>query len=413
MTEYGLLHITVGEELFTPLVASQLFDQAQEQAVNKTGFYPEKVGAWAIEPFRVFLSNKTRNKIRELRQRCPGVDIQVVGGVNRLKNWPAPDHLRFLRRKIFGKIPVVYHCRGESAVSWALQLKSHFPGDRILLDVRGHWPSEALYRLGKELLSFDDYKAHYGNCENEKRLEKAISVADAVSTVSVSLKDLIEKEYNYEGGASVVPCCISKISDRSSRNIIRKNWGVLSHEKILVYSGGMAEYQHFEDLILPFMTCLLKKSKKVYFLVLSHEKEHARELISRSMLDKSRVIIEAVPQAEVSNYLSACDAGLMIRKPTLVNQLANPVKIAEYLGAGLPVILQKGIGGVEQMIREYQAGLVTDFFNDRDQSVNSCIQWLENQGRNISRNAVRLAREKLLWRNSIQTHRETYKHLIC
>ncbi len=68
---YNLVHITAGGEYKAPLVASQLFDQAEFQAVIKEGFAPAKVEAWIIGPMREYFDGDVKNNINHLKARCP------------------------------------------------------------------------------------------------------------------------------------------------------------------------------------------------------------------------------------------------------------------------------------------------------------------------------------------------------
>jgi glycosyltransferase involved in cell wall biosynthesis len=60
--------------------------------------------------------------------------------------------------------------------------------------------------------------------------------------------------------------------------------------------------------------------------------------------------------ADVASYLSAADAGLAFIKPCFSKIASSPTKTAEYLGCGLPLILNAGIGDSDALINQEKAG---------------------------------------------------------
>lgn len=55
-------------------------------------------------------------------------------------------------------------------------------------------------------------------------------------------------------------------------------------------------------------------------------------------------MLKSVAHGLVKKYLSAANAGIIMRKDVTVNNVESPIKVGEYLACGLPVILTKGIG---------------------------------------------------------------------
>ena len=417
MTEprrYNLVHITTDGEYATPLVASQLFDQAECQAVNKDGFAPGKTEAWIIGPMRQYTDKAARSKVAALRARCPHITIRMVNGIGRLNMFPALNLLRLYRRKL-GSDQVIYHCRGENAALWATRIRDAFPGDKVILDVRGYWPAEIIYNRGIEDPSLaqgndlaDFKKAH-------SQLKNIIAKADAVTTVSTALKQLLIKEMNAPADTSVVPCCITKITGDEKRKELRKEWGITDDEIVLVYSGGTASYQHLEDLTIPFLKKVLERNSKVRLAFLSSELEKIKKMLVAAGIFSDSIILKSFPQKQVAEALTACDAGILIRKPTIVNYVANPVKIAEYLGSGLPVIIERNVGGVADIMfeRSILKGIeIAIPGGNMDTWADEVNKWLGAQmhaRRELARN---YAREVYLWNSAIQVSRKMYKEAL-
>ena len=414
--KYNLVHVCTGGAYQTPLVASQLFDQAQCQAVNTEGFSPNIVEAWILGSFGEYFKKSSQDRIAVLQKRCPNINIRFIGGISRLKRFPLLHLMKHYRNALGKNTPVIYHCRGEQAAITAALFAKQFPGDKVVLDVRGYWPAETIYRFGIEYPenAVGEYLALHNNALAE--LKQSVAVADAVTTVSQALKDLLIKETGAPLNTSVVPCCVSKITDDGNRQQIRHDWGVSDDEIVVVYSGTTAAYQHLEDLTIPFMLQLAKVEKRVKLAFFSSEHEVIKNMLQARGADLNRILVRNFPQKEVASALAACDVGILIRKPTLVNRVANPVKIAEYMAAGLPLIIERGVGGVDDTL--FTMGLLKDIAiadnitQKLDVEIGNVVDWLV-QGLAEKRRAIRqYVKEVYLWDAAIQVSRKMYEHTL-
>jgi glycosyltransferase involved in cell wall biosynthesis len=412
---YNLVHITTSGEYKTPLVASQLFDQAEFQAVIKEGFAPQKVEAWIIDAMRAYFDNESKNKLEVLRKRCPHVNIRMVNGISRLNNFPLMFLMGVNRARLGKQIPVIYHCRGESAAKWALQLRSKYPGDKVVLDVRGYWPAELLYNRGIDdpaLAEGQDLRDY--NKANEL-LKATISKVDGVTTVSSALKELLVEEIGAPKDTTVVPCCVNQVTGDERRIELRKSWGLKEDEIALVYSGSTAAYQHLDDLTIPFLKKLAERNSKIRLVFLSSELDKIRGMLVTAGIATDKVILKGFPQNEVASALTACDAGILIRKPTLVNRVANPVKIAEYMAAGLPIIIEKGVGGVSETLFErslLKSVEIAAPCADMDIWAAGVNEWLES-GLQERRQQVRdYVKDVYLWSSATQVSRKMYLDVL-
>ncbi len=339
----------------------------------------------------------------------------MVNGVGRLGHFPILPLMKFYRRRL-GKLPVIYHCRGESAAEWAVQLTQYFPGDKVVLDVRGHWPAERLYMSGieyPELATGKDLD-EYNRLRN--RLVNAVKSVDAVTTVSDALRRVLIDDMGAEPDCAVVPCCVTHITADTDRERLRKEWGVGADDLVVVYSGTTAAYQHLEDLTIPFMKQLALSNPKVRLAFFSSEVEKIKAMLSAAGVDASKVILKSFQQNEVAAALTACDAGILIRKPTLVNRVANPVKIAEYLAAGLPIIIEKGVGGVadEMFEQSLLMGIeMTKAGASPNKQVAATNEWLAGDI-SAKRTAVRAyATRVYLWSSAIHVSRRMYLNVLA
>lgn len=411
---YSLVHITVDGEYRAPLVASQLFDQAEWQAKDRGIAAPDKVEAWILGAMREYTDATAKEKLRSLVERCPNISVRMINGIGRLGYFPMVQLMKIYRRRL-GKKPVIYHCRGESAAQWGLRMRDLFPGDKVVLDVRGYWPAEKLYERGIEYpeKATGADRTLYNTLLDH--LNKTISKVDGVTTVSDALRTLLIETAGATAECAVVPCCVSTVVPGDRREELRSSWGVGKDEIVVVYSGTTAAYQHLEDLTIPFMKALMEADSKIRLAFFSSQIDKITMMLQNAGLDIERVLLKKFRQDEVGSALSACDAGILIRKPTLVNRVANPVKIAEYLAAGLPIIIEKGVGGVaDEMFSKGILKAVTLTASEANVSnqVAETLSWL-NGDLAGKRSAVQdYVRTVYLWSAAIHVSRALYQRVL-
>lgn len=190
--------------------------------------------------------------------------------------------------------------------------------------------------------------------------KEAIQKSDFRIAVSNSLVNLWQRNYDYCGmNHVIIPCTLNaafsnlqlvEVEISAKRNEI----GLNDEDIVFVYSGSVAGWQSF-GLMQSFLEPLLQISKKNKMLFFSP----AHSGIS-AMQQKfpEQVFIKHLKSSEVQDYLIVGDYGLLIREQSETNEVASPVKYAEYLCCGLKVIISENLGDYTKLTAENNWGAV-------------------------------------------------------
>ena len=199
--------------------------------------------------------------------------------------------------------------------------------------------------------------------------EREMKRAERLATVSKRLNVQIQRQVSRTCTA-VIPSCYDPqrfYLEAGAREQIRDEFRVTGEEKLLCYSGGTAPWQRVSD-ILTLFDQLSRRRDDVRFMILTPDAGHLRSSIA-SLTHPSRFHLKNCSHDDVRRHLSACDAGVIMRHDTMVNNVASPIKVAEYLACGLPVIMTQGIGDYsEDLVRE-RVGLLLDERKDLPEQV--------------------------------------------
>jgi glycosyltransferase involved in cell wall biosynthesis len=151
---------------------------------------------------------------------------------------------------------------------------------------------------------------------------------------------------------TVLPCCVDvkRFNENGDHDYIRSG-GAMK----LVYLGSLSGWYMIPEM-LEFFSALKRLRPGSEFLFLSDDKDGS---LGRLIKDKKLggVIITKVPYDHVPKSLWGATAGVLFKWPN--ERLDSfPIKVAEYLAAGLPVVINSGMGDVEDMVNNNRVGVV-------------------------------------------------------
>ncbi len=242
--------------------------------------------------------------------------------------------------------------RGAFATNLSLTLKKIRLIKKVVFDARG-----AYYAELTEYQVIDDKKviSQIKDIEN-----KAIHLTDFRLAVSEALVNYWKENYNYKNQNHVViPCTLStnfvfefptaeKLKQLKSENSFSEN------DTILVYSGSSAGWQSF-NLLEEWLLTAFQKNENLKLVMLTN---HPPEQSVFFETYKNRINTNWLQPNQVKEMLLIADYGLMYRENTITNQVASPVKLAEYLSCGLQIIASDNLGDFSNFVKTKNCGFV-------------------------------------------------------
>jgi len=235
------------------------------------------------------------------------------------------------------KCPAI--CRGPLATVLA---QSHFA--KVVHDGRAAVKAEIEeYNStgGNEQLSLDF-------CAAEKQ---AVLKSDFNIAVSHQLVEYWQQEFNYQSNTHVViPCTLTSATNEA----IITPYVAENQTVRIVYAGGTSGWQSFEKVV-DLLKDLLQRQSNVNVLFLTQEHKAVDELIAAF---PNRCERKFVNHQAVNAILQSYDYGILIRDNKVTNRVASPVKFAEYLNAGLSVLISEGVGDFSAFVTQNDCGFI-------------------------------------------------------
>lgn len=130
------------------------------------------------------------------------------------------------------------------------------------------------------------------------------------------------------------------------------NSSIETSDKIeIIYSGNAQVWQNV-DLMLN--TIKNNLSDKIHFTILTGDQHTFNTKIANLEVEINQITVKSVKPEELEAYYKNSHYGFVLRDDVLVNQVACPTKIVEYLNYGvIPIVLSEKIGDFKEYDYEY------------------------------------------------------------
>ncbi|OGW74683.1 MAG: hypothetical protein A2Z72_05410 [Omnitrophica bacterium RBG_13_46_9] len=256
--------------------------------------------------------------------------------------------------------PDIVHARSYVAalMAWAV---GSLAKAKFVFDMRGFWADERvdagllrknspLYKIIKKLENIFVHKADRIVVLTNKAGEELVLGFSGIK------KDKIE----------VIPCCTDTVFfkfDEGSRNVIKSKYGTAGRV-VFIHTGSLIGWYMIREM-LEYFRAIKALEPKALFMFLSPEADRDEffKAVDSVRISRYDIILTEADFEGVNRYLSAADAGLFFIKPTFSKRASCPIKLAEYLSCALPVICNRNIGDLDDIIEKNRIGILVDGFN--------------------------------------------------
>jgi glycosyltransferase involved in cell wall biosynthesis len=265
--------------------------------------------------------------------------------------------IRALRRR-----PHVVHARSHMPAAIADVIATITPRAKLLFDCRG--------MIGDEYVDAGAWTTDRREYKMLKRVERRLfDRAEGMVVLTNALAKWLRAE-NVLGAntnLAVIPCCVDMARFTASaavREKARASLGIQEDELAVLYSGTLGSW-YLESEMARFATEVKKLRQKTKFVVLSRaDATSLRTLLVHAGFHESDVIQRSVSPDAMPETLPAGDIGLSFIQSCFSKKGSSPTKVAEYLAAGMPVVVNGDIGDQAELRAERNACTVVSGYSE-------------------------------------------------
>ena len=255
----------------------------------------------------------------------------------------------------------ILHARNHvPAVMSAVARK--FKAGRLVFDIRGFMPEE-----------YTDAGVWPENgylYRSLKRIERyLLRTSDAFVLLTEKARDIVFpgcKDADSKGRPiEVIPCCVDFARFETVAELSRESLRAelnLTGRRVIVYLGSFGGW-YMTDEMTEFLAVARQQNPGTFAMILTQSlPQMVTERISSLGFEPNDFLVQQVAPGEVPRYLKAADIAISFIKPCYSKQSSSPTKIAEYLASGLPVVCNAGVGDLDKLIKENDAGALLSEF---------------------------------------------------
>jgi len=193
-----------------------------------------------------------------------------------------------------------------------------------------------------------------------------IKHSDATIVLSKRSREILGSTLRASGNRVAIesiPCCtdMAKFKSDKARERLKID---LNGRFVMCYLGSLGTCYLLKEMIV-FFKALKRKRKNAIFLIISHsDRGYIKGVLKTERLRPltDYAIIELCPE-EVPGYLARCNISIMFIKPVECKVGCSPTKVGESLAAGCPVVINKGIGDMDDILRNENVGVIVEGFD--------------------------------------------------
>ncbi len=248
-------------------------------------------------------------------------------------------HYRKFRDLIL-KSSVVY----AHSVDNARFLLPYYQTGKIITDMHGLYPEEEAFNGRIKSAEF------YNNVEDVV-LHQSLCIINVSETMAMHFKS---KYPDIRTPMITIPILDSSMT-KQFNSLIRNNeskgkWNV-------IYSGGNQKWQN-----IPLILDAISKTKdKFHFTILTRDIDDLTTESHNYQISQF-IEIKSVSKEEISDYYNNSDFGFVLRDDNIINKVACPTKLTEYLSFGIiPIVKSPDIGDFLKLGYSYLS--LEDFIN--------------------------------------------------
>jgi hypothetical protein len=338
-----MLYITLLDQFHPGIYSSQVIDVCDY--LNKK--HNVKIRVLAFLSIKELTRTDAKKKLKELSPSAI-----VIPSFPGLKNFRLTSFFLFFVCLFTGERIAI--CRNVFCTTMALKIKRLGLLKKVVFDGRS--------AMAAEIEEYGVFPVPYLR-KNIKDFERySVNESDFRIAVSEQLVAYWKQKYNYDNKNHVViPCTLDRkyfsettFKLSSNTNQLKIELGYKPTDIVLVYSGSTAPWQSFE-LLEKMLSRILEENKRVKILFLSKNDNNNKRFKEKY---NTRITIKWLEHKDVLAYLNCCDYGILVREQSDTNKVASPVKFAEYLYAGLRVLISENLGDFSEFVKQNNCGHV-------------------------------------------------------
>ena len=241
---------------------------------------------------------------------------------------------------------------------------------KFLNDIRGFWADErvdgGMWNRANPLfnLIYKFFKHHEAAC---------IERADYNVCLTYKAKEIIHGWKHIKGQPvplKVITCSVDlKLFNRDTipkevQQNFQKQLGIEENDLVFSYLGSIGGW-YLTNEMMNLCKAIIDEIPTAKFLFISpHRHNDIFAAAKAAGVPDKNLFITAAARNEVPVWLSLSNYSFFFIKPCFSKLSSSPTKHGEIMAMGIPIITNSGVGDVDEIIKQYNGGIIINAFTE-------------------------------------------------
>ncbi|MDG1840863.1 MAG: glycosyltransferase [Crocinitomicaceae bacterium] len=256
------------------------------------------------------------------------------------------------------------HCRSyiTSLVALKIKRKKNIP---FIFDMRGFYADERVdgglwnknHFLFKRVYNFFKKKER-AFCQESNHI---------ISLTSSGKKEMESWKLKKLSPISVIPCCTDeKLFDPNNIKKLSKKLDVKDDDFVLSYVGSVGTWYMLDEMLDFFIVLQKKKSNAKFLFITKDNPNNIYVKAKEKGIDTNSILIQPSPRELMPSYISLSHFSIFFILPVFSKKASSPTKMGEIMSLGVPVICNKGVGDVDEIMNLCLPNLLVKSFENKE-----------------------------------------------
>lgn len=196
---------------------------------------------------------------------------------------------------------------------------------------------------------------------------RAARFASVVASGTKFMQERLQQVWQSKASFVKIPTVANDkkfLFDQGLRDVVRDELGLAPDTYLLFYPGKFGGLYYQKETALMFRW-LHELEPRLHFLIVTpHADAEVIELFDQAGVDRTAYTIRHSDYADIHRYYFGADFAVIAVPPGLSKKFVSNIKVGEYLLAGLPYLITRGVSEDYLFADENDVGVVVDDFNE-------------------------------------------------
>ncbi len=295
----------------------------------------------------------------------------------------------------------IVHARSYVPALMAMEIKK-LTGAKFIFDMRGFWADE---RVDAGLWRRDG--AMYRTAKWFER-QFFLNADHVVSLTHAAIREMQKFPYLQERFPpySVIPTCADLDRFKPADPESRKN-----RPFTIGYVGTVSGWYLWEHTVRCFQLFLEARPDVRFLIVNRNEHDFIKRHLAEARIPESSFDLVESSYSQMPQWISRMDATVFFIRPSWSKKASSPTKLGEFLGCGVPCLVNSGVGDMDEVVASGQAGFVINDFDDPSlrEGIVKLMHFAENPL--VAARCRDVAVSHFSLESGIRSYMEAYSHL--